>query len=664
MNSAMPSVSGDNSTATVPSSNSGRDTAAPAVPASQDTFGRVSLTNHRTRRRYRTCFVAAPPPTRVAFIALLLALLYASQGVCARPGVDHLADGMNSAAVAVAYLRHCEDASPPRPPVCERKLVVDLTLDDRVLTGPVFDAKVTVTHALHQSLFPRGAASDAVDALATSVQVSLPPITVTIRRGAVQVRYGLTYLREFRAALRDSVRVLRTAMSCDDGVTRCPPYKNREGNVVPAPLGLCCPCTSVECALTSDLCNASMRAHFCFRSGATGITCVEEEGITYHGWSVGSSSPYYTINLSASGKGIAPAALQLTTDTPEAQDGQSALQLLQSSGVLPGESNKVNISGRVLFAPAANYSNASTGLVRDDDPAEWLFLPASLVSVSGNDCDKVGISPDYFYSLSSTTQCNAQKGTCVQHQLADYRAADLERIAQGVGGRYIATSLGRFTRHKVKDDDFLLDTVERTGGAVLRWMINADGLAFHPLPLRGILDAVTFDSSTDILYVTVRNNNTYGGFYYVAVGQCQGTRTLHCDRDGVTGECNQAALVAGANNSLLLQFSMTNDVPEEVKSTASCTVALRDSATSLLASKNVSWTVEYTATSSTPSALNTEQCRRCAFNDLRCVFSAVCEWQMLGWTAVAVAVMWTPYAILAYWRMVWHLGAKCLVCRS
>nr|AAY42350.1 excreted/secreted protein 37 [Leishmania major] len=608
-----------------------------------------------------------PPPTRVAFIALLLALVYASQGLCAGPTVGGLADGMGGTATATAYVRSCDGASPPTPPGCGLKLVVDLTLDDSILTGSVLETEVMVTHALHESLFPRDAASDAAGTAATSLQVSLPPITVAMRRGAVQMRYGLTYLRTFPAALRDSVRVLKTAMSCDDGVTRCPSYMSMTGTLVSAPLGLCCLCTSVECALTSDLCNASMRAHFCFRTGAAGITCVQSEGITYHGWAVGSSSPYYMMHLSASGRGIAPTTLQLTTDAPEVQKGASALQILRASGVLPGESNPtVDISGRVLFVPSAEHSSASrsisTGPVRDDDPAEWLLLPAPLVSVSGNDCDKVGISPDYFYSLSSTKQCNAQKGTCVRHQLADYRAADLEQIAQGVGGRYIAASLGTFTRQAMREQEFLLDAVERTGGAMLRWTVNADGLVFQPLPVHGVLDAIKFDSSTGILYVTVRNNNTYGGLYYVAVGQCRGARASNCDSDGVTHECGRTALVAGANTSSLLQFSMVSDLPEEVGSTASCTVVFRDAAAALLASANISWTVEHTTTTPAPNAPKAEQCRRCAFRDLRCLFSTVCEWQMLLWTAVAVAVTWTPYAILAYWRMAWHVGAKLLAC--
>lgn len=611
--------------------------------------------------------MALPPPTRVAFIALLFALVYASQGLCAGPVVDGLADRMGGTAVATAYVRSCDGTSLPTPPGCGLKLVVDLTLDDSTLTGSVLETEVMVTHALHQSLFPRDAASDAAGTAATFLQVSLPPIKLTVRRGAVQMRYGLTYLRTFPAALRDSVRVLKTAMSCDDGVTRCPSYMSMTGTLVSAPLGLCCLCTRVECALTSDLCNASMRAHFCFRTGAAGITCVQGEGITYNGWSVGSSSPYYTIHLSASGRGVAPTTLQLTTDAPKTQDNASALQLLRASGVLPGESNtKVDISGRVLFVPSAEHSsasrNTSTGPERDDDPAEWMLLPAPLVSISGNQCDKVGISPDYFYSLSSATQCNAQKGTCVRHQLADYRAADLEQIAQGVGGRYIATSLGTFTRQRMGEQEFLLDAVERTGGAMLRWTVNADGLAFQPLPVNGVLDAIKFGSSTGILYVTVRNNNTYGGLYYVAVGQCQGARASHCDSDGVTHECVRTAFVAGANTSSLLQFSMVNDPSEEVGSIASCIVVFRDAAAALLASTNVSWTVEHTPTTPAPNAPKAEQCRRCAFSDLRCLFSTVCEWQMLVWTAVAVAVAWAPYAILAYWRIAWHVGAKFLAC--
>ncbi|KAG5488805.1 hypothetical protein JIQ42_00422 [Leishmania sp. Namibia] len=664
MSAAMPRAPGDDSTAAVPSSNQLLDTAA-SPPLAQGGFRRrASLPPSRARRVYRACFVTTPPPNRLAFIVLLFVLLYAGQGLCAGSVVGDQDDKMSGVAAAAAYVHYCDDASPATPPGCVHKLVVNITLDDSILVGSVLETEVTVTHALHQSLFPLGAAADAAGTDATSLQVSLPPITVAMRRGAVQVRYELNYLRTFPAALRDDVQVLRTAMSCDDGVTRCPSYKSMTGALVPAPLGLCCLCTGVECALTSDLCNASMRGDFCFRSGAAGIVCVQDEGITYDGWSVGSSSLFYTLHLSASGKGIAPTALQLTTDTPEVQDGASVLQLLQTSGSSPGEANaKVDIAGRVLFVPSTEPSSNSSGsssnsYVRDDDPAEWLLLPAPFVSVSGNDCDRVGVSADYIYSLSSITQCNAQKGSCVRHQLADYRAEDLAEIAQGFGGRYIAASLGTFTRQMMGEQGFLLDAVQRTGGAKLRWTVNADELELKALPVHGALGAVEFVSGTGILQVTVQNENAYAGLYYIAVGHCQRARALSCDGDGVTQECLQTALVAGANASALFRFSMVSDQADEVGSIASCTVVLRDAAAGPLASKNVSWTVEHTTTTPVPSLPKAEQCGRCGFSGLSCLLRTVCEWQILVWTAMAVAIVWAPYTVLACWRIVRDFGAK------
>ncbi|KAG5464234.1 hypothetical protein LSCM1_00415 [Leishmania martiniquensis] len=658
MNADALRASGGGSTAAAPSLSPLLEPAAPARLMQEDVGRRTSMPYSRARRVSRACSVTMPPPNRLAFIVLLFVLMYASQGICAGSGVDELHDKVSGAATAAAYVRYCDDTSPATPPGCVRKLVVNITLDDSMLAGSVLEAEVTVTHALHQSLFPSEAATDAAGTVATSLQVSLPPIKVTIRREAVQVRYGLTYLRTFPAALRDHVQVLQTAMSCDDGVTRCPSYRNMTGAVVSAPAGLCCLCTSVECALTSDLCNASMRGDFCFRSGAAGIVCVQDEGITYDGWFVGSSFFFYTLHLSARGQGVAPTALQLTTDTPEVRDGASVLQLLQDSGIsLEEASTKVDMAGRVLFVPSAEYSSDSS-YARDDDPAEWLLLPAPLVSISGNDCDKVGVSAEYFYALSSTKQCNAQKGTCVRHQLADYRAEDLVQIAQGLGGRYIAASLGTFTRQMVGEQEFLLDAQQRTGGAMLRWTVRADELDFTPLPVHGVLGAAEFANGTGILHVTVRNANTYAGLYHVSVGRCQRARVSNCDGDGVARECLRTVLVAGANASSLFRFIMVSDPADELGSTASCAVVLSDAAAAPLAFTNVSWVLEPTTTTPAPILSKAEQCRRCDFSDLSCLFRTVCEWQILAWTAVALTIAWAPYAFLAYWRIVWQFGAK------
>lgn len=641
----------------------------------------------------RSCRVGLPPPARLAMLTLLSLLLWctindgitvaaaavAPSGPTATPAdAARLRDGTSGNATATAYLRRCPDDAPASDAAalhgCGLQLVVDVLLDDSTLAGSVLETNVTVTSAVHQGLFPAAlsdqSTSDSGSAAATSLQVTLPPITIAVERGAVQVRYGLTHLRRFPAALRDKVQVLRTAMSCDDGVTRCPSYTNAAGALVPAPMGLCCLCTDVECAMTPTLCNESMRTHFCFRTGAAGSICAVEEGAAYDGWSVGASSPFYALRLSASGQGIAPAHLQLTTDTPITTDGTSVLQLVRTSGASDSgaaAAAALNVTGRVLFVPAdtASSSGSSTAessdaphalLPSSEDPFEWMLLPSSYVSVSGHACDRVGTTADYFYSLASADECNAQNGACLHNQLADYRAADLAQIAQGGAGQYIATSLGTFSMDANPAQPQLRDAVQRTGGAELRWSAVADGIAYTPVPVPGLLDDAALTNTTGLrLVAVVRNPNVYAGLYYVVVGECVRASVLNCSTINSASACERAALVAGDNASSRMYFDVVSGAADDAGSTASCRIALRDSVGAELSATDVWWTVEATTTTPAPVVPKAELCRRCPFHDLRCLFSTVCEWQMLVWTLLALVVAWTPYTAVAQWRVVAEL---------
>ncbi|KAG5490278.1 hypothetical protein JKF63_00398 [Porcisia hertigi] len=620
----------------------------------------ASLPYIQPHRRYHVCLFCMPPLSRMFLIALLFLMVYVGQGRCTEVDVGSMTNVEMHGATATAYVRNCDNASTATLPGCQRKLVVDITLKDTVPGAPIFETEVTVAKALDQSLYPRDVEANAARTAATSLRVSLPPISVSLKRGAVQMRYGLTYIRTFPASLQEYVVPLQTARSCVDKNKHCPRYTNTEGELVSKPAGLCCLCSDVQC-FKGSLCQDPMRTQFCYQSAAAGSICLREKGIKYRGYTVGESSGYYTLRLSAKGEGIAPTTLETSTDISEVNSNASVLRLLKAFNGTSGKTHTgANVTGRVLFIPSSGSTGINSNIsdVRDDNPAEWMLLPAPLVSLSGKECDKVGISQEYFYSLPSEEHCAVHRGTCLRNQLADYRAEDQERISQGMGAIYLAVYLGTFRRQTKGEEEFLLDEVLRTGGATLRWTVSADKLKLKPLPAHGVLDAVWFDSGASLLNVTIRNSNSYAGIYYIALVQCQRTRASPCDSNGATGECVRKVLVPGGNTSSVQQFSVTRPPADGTRSNASCIVVLRDADSVVLTSRNAFWFIESMGTTPAPTTLKAKQCRSCAFIDIRCLFSTVCEWQMLVWTCIAVVVGWTPYAFLAYWRIFWRLGLK------
>ncbi|KPI87301.1 hypothetical protein ABL78_3638 [Leptomonas seymouri] len=596
----------------------------------------------------------------------LLSCLLLSTASTIRASAAAFTDGTSGGASGKAFLTPCEKGTEGNAALlttelggCQRKLVVDLTLDDNTVAGTILETGVAISTALDQSVFSEAKrnASDTA-AMATTLQVTMPPIRVDFRRGGVQMRYRLSFLREFPGALRDYVQTLRTAMMCDDEVTRCPSYtplsSSGKTSVVVKPLGVCCLCTSVDCAISDGLCNASMRTDFCFRSAAAGSICVREEGVRYGGWSIGVGSPYYALNTSVSGSGIPSTSFPLTTDKTSVQIGTSSMQLLQVSGVNNAVAQlRVNMSQRVLFSPLSG-DRATAGA------SEWLLVPTSLVSAGGNDCDKVGTTPEYFYSLPWASQCNAQKGACLGNQLEDIRTADLARIAQGRGGSYLAAYLGSFTQDTIGAQRYLLDKVERSGGATLRWSTNADAISFTPVPVSGSLHTVFYAVGRAHISVSVSNSGLYAGLYYVSVSNCTSSTVQAIgggSGDGISHEFVASVVVRGKNVTAVL-FS-TWSAADAVGGVASCSVVLRDAVNTTLGSANVSWTVEAAASPTESFPTKAQRCQFCAFHDLRCLFSGVCEWQMLVWTLVALVVTWCPYVMLVYWRLVWKLCKQC-----
>ncbi|KPA81407.1 hypothetical protein ABB37_03781 [Leptomonas pyrrhocoris] len=622
-------------------------------------------------KRSVNCYVARSQRVLPICVCLGLLLLIVASAGCASAAA--FTDGTSGGATGRAFVTHCEHAPESTAPAsstelggCQRKLVVDLTLDDSTVAGSILEADVVVSAALNQAVFSEGemASAGGTATTATTLQVTMPPFYIRFRRGGVQMRYGLTYLRDFPAALRDYVQALRAAMKCDDGVTRCPSYTplSRSGEtvaeaapvVVANPLGVCCLCTSVECALSNDMCNASMRSYSCFRTAAALSICVREDGARYGGWSISAGSPYYALNTSVSGAGVPSTSFLLTTDKVDVQAGPSRMQLLQVSDVDTAVAGlRLNVSQRVLFTPLSG-DRVAAGV------SEWMLVPTGLVTAAGNECNKVGITPEYFYSLSSLSQCNAPNGACLANQLEDLRAADVASIAQGGGGNYLADYLGSFSQQTIGARRYLLDEVERSGGATLRWSTNADAITFIPVPVHGSLVSAFYAAGAAQISVAVANSGAYAGVYYVVVDNCttSSAHVMHCDSgDGVGHACAAHVLVRGnSTTSSLFQMSSAADAVGE---TASCTIALRDAVNATLDSAYVSWTVETTTTTTAPPLTKAQQCQRCAFHNIHCLFHGVCEWQMLVWTVVALVVTWCPYAILAYWRVAWQLRTKC-----
>ncbi|KAG5466636.1 hypothetical protein LSCM1_00802 [Leishmania martiniquensis] len=493
-----------------------------------------------------------------------------------------LAQSSKAAFVGSSLISYCTNSGDEKIN-CTKKMVVTVTVDGKQLPG-------------EESLLFISSASD-MTVNGTAVRFS--PLRLTTSRSAVRYRYPLFYVQNFNAKPYEATVKGRLLNQCNadfnaDTAT-CGLAHDVAGKPIPFSQGFCCDCSMCQ---TLGLCRPDARANAACNifDAYTTASCLRFGERWYSGYTIGGYVTWYTVNVTLSRNvsvnvggatevSTQTAVMQLTPSSDGETAGEEWSVMARILGDYSPIDQPLDLTPRMLFAPAIPPYDERV----QAGAAEWMLLPTNLVTLNGRECDKVGVSYEAFASQGN--KCNLRPGSCLNSQLEDYRTADLQRIAAGKKGQYMATSIGDFSLERDTTASPYISYATRSPAAtMLSITVSADdleytvGLASGKIVSatlnRPILEAGTTDG---VMTVVVRNTATVTGRLVVGTVSCS---------DGVFPMKSQtlslsAQQQAAAAFNVYVQSSYTSE-------NANCTMVVRNAQEAITDMRVVMWKVSST----------------------------------------------------------------------
>ncbi|XQJ30986.1 Generative cell specific 1 protein, putative [Leishmania guyanensis] len=585
---------------------------------------------HETVRTYLAapprCSLCRSPPLRrhavvhgTVYVALLWVFL-----------LVWLAQPARAAFASSSLISYCSDSGDEKIN-CKKKMVVTVTVEGGQLPD-------------EESLLFLNSATDMTIKNGTAVQFS--PIRITTSRSAVRYRYPLFYVQNYNTKPYEATVKGSLLNQCnadfDTNTATCGIAHDAAGKPILYSQGFCCDCSMCQ---TLGLCLPDARAN----AGCnifdryTTASCLRFTKRWYSGYTIGGYVTWYTVNLTLSrnvsvsgGAGSAEKVVtqKVVMHLSPSSNGETAGEewdvMARVLGNYAPIVQPLDLTSRMLFAPAIppNDERVQAGA------AEWMLLPTNLVTLDGRECDKVGVSYEAFASQGN--KCNLRPGSCLNSQLEDYRTTDLERIASGNKGQYMATSFGDF--HLERDavaSPYISYRATSPAATMLSITISADDLEYTVGLASGkivsaelnkpVLEASTKDG---VMTVVVRNAASVTGRVVVGTSSCS---------DGVFPITAQTlSLAAQQQSTVAFNVYMQDSYASE---NASCMVVLRNAQEVITDLRTVSWKVSSTSFhngtqggSANPDGGTTEassaaSCSKCRTLDVACAVQRRC-WQL------------------------------------
>ena len=380
------------------------------------------------------------------------------------------------------------------------------------------------------------------------------PIAINVTKGPVFVRYSLVYVVDVNSKPREVVSTtsLLGCVSDSSQISSNPTcgYVFFRGAPIRYSEGFCCQCSldqlfglgshqrgSVQCNLLTSLFSNGASVH-CLRWGPiwysvfrimtptieSNVTVTIEDGVSNNPIRLtlsnqspvaSTSSPNNTINVTARLVG------SFTWTRPPTDWG------LQTYAVSPN----VAVSTSASALADVRIKNASS-----QDPFRYgMLVPLNNVDLSGNTCNKIGVSFSGFYN-DQGSRCSGYIGDCLQNQLDDFWTNLIGSpntiMNPGVNSvTNISTSLcssigGRF----VSNDGYRLSCVlsDSSSDSPTQVLIevNAKNVSIVRNEANGTIQNISFTSNVtalsqtaDIL-VQIRNSGSLQAEFLVAVTEC------------------------------------------------------------------------------------------------------------------------------------------------
>ncbi|TPP46486.1 Male gamete fusion factor family protein [Leishmania donovani] len=518
----------------------------------------------------RCSLCRSPKPRRhaLAQVTVCIAVLCVSLLV-------RLACPARAAFVSSSLISYCSDSGDENIS-CTKKMVVTVTVEGEQLPG-------------EESLLFLNSATDMTVNNGTAVQFS--PLRITTSRSAVRYRYPLFYVQNYNAKPYEATVKGSLLNQCNadfnaDTAT-CGLAYDAAGKAIPYSQGFCCDCSMCQ---TLGLCQPDARANAACNifDKYTTASCLRFAQRWYSGYTIGGYMTWYTVNLTlsrnVSGSGGAGAAEKVVMHLSPSNNGETAGEgwdvMARIVGTYAPVDQPLDLTSRMLFAPAIPPNDARV----QAGAAEWLLLPTNLVTLDGRECDKVGVSYEAFASQGN--KCNLRPGSCLSSQLEDYRTADLQRIAAGNKGQYMATSFGDFNlENDAATSPYISYLAASPAATMISITVSADDLEYTVGLASGKIVSADLNKPTlqagtadGVMTVMVRNTAAVTGRLVVGMLNCS---------DGVFPMTAQKlSLAAQQQAAVTFKVYVQNSY---ASGKASCTVVVRNAHEAITDLRVVSW---------------------------------------------------------------------------
>lgn len=388
---------------------------------------------------------------------------------------------------------------------CSKKLFLSLAIENGQLKGT------------ETAQFTFGNFTDA-----SRVVVSLEsPLELTISKSQVKVIYKLKYIQSFVSQVFE--KVMNSVWPfCTEGLitgdqlsvdSTCGYAKDANNTLVNYSQGFCCTCpmttllTGIKTETTRGSCGffSSSQTGHCLRFGNT----------TYAGYTIEGYSYNYDIKFDMSyklGNSTSYETQSQVLSTSRRTETNSFFTAKIVGDYLPLDAPP-DLSSKMLLIPSAQLNSTVTG--------NWLVVDRGMVTLDGNECNKIGVSYPAFQNQNN--RCGVDAATCLNNQIDDILVAEKNRQAAGVPPRYLLSGFGSFNKLSKDDKTITLDMdYNQIFTTNISIEIAADGLTFTTQLGKASIESIQisdFEAMKGLgkLTASIKNKSSYNAEFGVVL---------------------------------------------------------------------------------------------------------------------------------------------------
>ena len=399
----------------------------------------------------------------------------------------------SGAMIASSSLEACVNDGSDQPLQCNQKMVVALSVENGQDGTEVVEATlrdvIDRTGSLGASNVPRELEE---------------PISLSLSKTTVVVRYPVTYVQDINAAPREVV-VHHDLNGCVDGNEASNPSCGwviaPDGSRVPHSQGFCCACSFDQTLGLSDQATRASSLACDLFGNMQSAHCLRMDPLWYSAFEIGAPELHFTITVTS---GNGSVALRLGPHAPTAlsPDGKVAARLV---GDFAAYVSDLELSGKMLLVPSVPENDPRVQAGVD----AWMFVGKEDIELRGDRCNAPGVSYEAFRNQANP--CGQPMGSCLGGQLEELYQDDLQRAESGEPTRYLVTGFGDFAPYAQGATQYVAYTVDRMQASLVTLMIDAASIRFVTQSSVGQivrLEAPDFESQSGGGELLVRVENT------------------------------------------------------------------------------------------------------------------------------------------------------------